>query len=144
MLPPTSHANLYAVLVAAALHAAPGFAQSGSAEVVPPKSDPIQQNQQETDEAEAATEPDSPKALTIADYPGWSRVTSVELAPGGRHLTYAYRANDSTSWLFIANANGEVIHEAENGRRPQFSEKGRYVGYIVSPTAEEARRLRKK
>jgi dipeptidyl aminopeptidase/acylaminoacyl peptidase len=73
------------------------------------------------------------KTLSLEDYPRWSRVTDVQLAPDGRWMSYGYSPNEGDGTLYIKDLDGTTIHTIARGSTPVFSEDSHWVAYTLNP-----------
>ena len=126
----TRHAKS-AALVAALLFSAVAIAAPVPTLAIGPTPGPAAP--QATDSQGASGEQ---KVLTLADYPRWSRVSTVALSADGAWMTYAYAPNEGDSTLHVRELDGDRIYEATNGSGPQFSDDSAWVGFITSPPDE--------
>jgi dipeptidyl aminopeptidase/acylaminoacyl peptidase len=77
------------------------------------------------------------RPLTLDDYPRWSRITSVALAPDGRWMSYAYAPNKGDTTLHVRDLDGTTVHTAVNGGSAAFSEDGRWAAFLTTPAGGE-------
>ncbi|MGD8331521.1 MAG: hypothetical protein PVJ49_18965, partial [Acidobacteriota bacterium] len=118
------------MFVSVAVAAPPGMQSSGSAPAAGALAPAV-----------AAQEASSEKKpLTLADYPRWSRINSVELSADGAWMSYAYDPNEGDSTLYVRELDGDRVYEATNGSGPAFSDDSRWVAFITSPPESEGGR----
>ncbi|MGH7688156.1 MAG: prolyl oligopeptidase family serine peptidase [Gemmatimonadaceae bacterium] len=97
--------------------------------------------------------PDGKQVLTLADYPGWKRITNTSISDDGGWMTYTYAPNEGDDTLFVKQLDGDKLYrvpvgEAAGGGRGgfggggggsvQFSDDSRWIGYMVNPPAQAA------
>ncbi|HUX35388.1 MAG TPA: prolyl oligopeptidase family serine peptidase [Gemmatimonadaceae bacterium] len=87
----------------------------------------------------AAPASSEPKVLNVDDYGRWKRVTSAELSPDGRWMTYAYAPNTGDDTLFVKQLDTGTLYTVPVGSAPQFSDDSKWVGYYVSPPERNGR-----
>ena len=85
---------------------------------------------------------DTKRPLTLDDYGAWNRIAEVELSADGRWLAYALQPNDGNATLLVEELDGNRSYDAVNGADPVFSNDGRHVAFLTSPSEEEADELR--
>jgi dipeptidyl aminopeptidase/acylaminoacyl peptidase len=83
------------------------------------------------------------KVLTLDDYPKWKHIQEVTIADNGEWITYGYRPNGGDVTLYIKSLETEKIYEIAVGSDPIISGDSRWAAYKVSPSKEEAKKLRK-
>jgi dipeptidyl aminopeptidase/acylaminoacyl peptidase len=93
--------------------------------------------------APAALSSQEQRPLTLDDYGAWNRITQVTLSPDGKWMAYGQQPNDGDASFFVKSLEGTTVHQATNGAGPAFSDDGRWVAFLTSPTEKEAEALRK-
>ena len=86
---------------------------------------------------------DENKVLTLDDYPQWKHITDVTISDNGDWITYGYRPNGGDVTLFIKNLDNGKIFDVAVGSDPKISSDSRWAAYKISPSKEEAKKLRK-
>lgn len=80
------------------------------------------------------------RPLTLADYDGWKRISSADISPDGRWVTYAYAPNEGDDTLFVKALDTNTIHTIPTGSQPSFSADSRWVAFRVNPNPGRAGR----
>jgi len=83
------------------------------------------------------------KVLTLDDYPLWKHISSVTISDNGEWVTYGYRPNGGDVILYIKSLENGKIYEVAVGSDPKISGDSRWAAYKISPSEEEAKKLRK-
>ena len=83
------------------------------------------------------------RPLTLDDYGPWSRIQQAVLSPDGGWMSWVQRPNDGDATLFVKQIDGATVHQGVNGSGAAFSDDGRWVAFLTSPTEKEAEQLRK-
>ena len=83
------------------------------------------------------------RVLTLDDYPKWKHIQEVTIADIGDWITYGYRPNGGDVTLYIKNLDNGKIYDVAVGSDPKISEDSRWAAYKISPSKEEAEKLRK-
>ncbi len=83
------------------------------------------------------------KILTLDDYPQWKHIQEVTISDNGDWITYGYRPNGGDVTLYIKNLDNEKIYDIAVGSVPKISSDSRWAAYKISPSKEEAKKLRK-
>ncbi len=73
------------------------------------------------------------RALTLADYGKWNRITTTALSPDGGWLAFAYQPNDGDATLHINSLGTDTRYSVPVGSAPVFSFDAKFAGYFVSP-----------
>ncbi|KPK95588.1 hypothetical protein AMJ80_04735 [bacterium SM23_31] len=89
-----------------------------------------------------AQENNGKKALTFDDYARWRSVTSTSISDDGNWITFGYSRREADDTLYVRNLENDKLHVIPLASRPQFSDDGKWVAYIVSLPAKEAEKLR--
>ena len=85
-----------------------------------------------------AAQETTPRPLTLEDYGEWSRITQVELSGDGLWMAYAHQPNDGDATFFVRELDGDIEYEATNGSGALFSNDGRWVAFLTSPSEDDA------
>ena len=83
------------------------------------------------------------KILTLDDYPEWKHIQEVTISDNGDWITYGYRPNGGDVTLYIKNLDDGKIYDVAVGSGPKISKDSRWAAYKISPSKEEAKKLRK-
>jgi Tol biopolymer transport system component len=83
------------------------------------------------------------KALTIKDYPKWSRIVTPTLSNDGKWFAYAHRPNGGDDTLIIKNLDADKQYKIKFAQTPRFSEDSKWVTYTTKPSKEEDKKLKK-
>lgn len=83
------------------------------------------------------------KALTIKDYPKWSRIVSPTISNDGNWFAYAHRPNGGDDTLIIKNLTAAKQYKVKVALAPKFSEDSKWVSYTTKPSKEEDKKLKK-
>ncbi len=89
--------------------------------------------------ADSVRNDSGPKILNVGDYGRWKRITSADLSPDGRWMTYAYAPNDGDDTLFVKRLDADTLYTIPRGSAPSFSDDSHWVGYYVSPPERAGR-----
>ena len=85
----------------------------------------------------SASRGDPKKALTLADYGRWNRITQTAISPDGKWMSYAYQPNDGDVTLYVKELDGSKVYTIAAGRAAR-----RRVAEAVAGSAEAARQRR--
>jgi dipeptidyl aminopeptidase/acylaminoacyl peptidase len=83
-----------------------------------------------------------PKALTLAEYGRWRTIRDAALSDDGRWISFTFSHPFADDTLYVKNRASGEEHMIPRGGRPQFSDDGHWVAYIVATGYEEAEKLR--
>jgi len=83
------------------------------------------------------------KVLTLDDYPLWKHITGVTISDNGDWITYGYQPNGSDVTLYIKSLENEKIYDIAVGSGPKISSDSHWAAYKISPSKDEAKKLRK-
>ena len=83
------------------------------------------------------------KILTLDDYPQWKHINSATISDSGDWVTYGYRPNGGDVTLYIKSLETQKIYEVQVGSAPIISGDSRWAAYKISPSKDEAKKLRK-
>ncbi len=83
------------------------------------------------------------KNLTIKDYSKWSRIVTPTLSNDGIWFAFGLRPNGGDDSLFIKNIDTRVQRKIKFATAPSFSENSKWVSFLVKPTQEEEKKLKK-
>ena len=83
------------------------------------------------------------KVLTLDDYPQWKHIQEVTISDEGDWITYGLRPNGGDVTLYIKSLESDKVYEIAVGSDPEISSDSRWAAYKISPTKEEAKKLRK-
>jgi dienelactone hydrolase len=83
------------------------------------------------------------KVLTLDDYPQWKHIQEVTISDNGDWISYGFRPNGGDVTLYIKSLTSDKIYDIPVGSGPQISSDSRWAAYKVSPSKEEAKKLRK-
>lgn len=83
------------------------------------------------------------KKLSIKDYALWSRLVTPTLSHNGAWFAYGLRPNGGDDSLFIKNLNTEAQRKIKFASNPTFSEDSKWISFLVKPSQEEEKKLRK-
>ncbi|HUF49766.1 MAG TPA: prolyl oligopeptidase family serine peptidase [Longimicrobiales bacterium] len=128
MSPRTAFAQ--AILFAAVLASPGAFAQTQTAQSAPAAII-----------APAATA--EPKALGIDEFERWRTITSVTLSDDGQWATFNYQRRKTDDTLHVRDLSGTREILIARASRPQFSDDGAWLAYLVTPTQTEVDKLEK-
>ena len=95
-----------------------------------------QENLESADRVEAQ----GPKALSLDDYPAWSRVNQVALSSDGTWMVFAYAPNEGDARTFLMDLrrlDEEPVELGLNGTGPVFSDDSRWLAFITAPGQDE-------
>ncbi len=99
--------------------------------------------QQQGHAVAAKPDPDSKRALPIADYARWRSITTPTISPDGKWVAWTYTQVRRDDELHVRQADADKETVIDGGSRPTFSDDGQWVAYYVSPpTASVAARGR--
>ncbi len=82
------------------------------------------------------------KALTVDEYGRWRSIRDAALSEDGRWMSFTFSHQYADDTLYVKNLASGTEHMIPRGGRPQFSEDGKWVAYIVATGYEEAEKLR--
>jgi dipeptidyl aminopeptidase/acylaminoacyl peptidase len=86
------------------------------------------------------------KVLQLEDYSKWKRIVSTKISPNGAWFTYGLRPNGGDDTLFVkktTSATTEFKYKIPYGSAPSFSNDSKWVVYLVSPSKEASKKLKK-
>jgi hypothetical protein len=83
------------------------------------------------------------RALALADYGRWSRITGSALSNDGRWLAWTTTPNDGDPVVHVRRLDDTLTYRLSVGASPEFADDGRWLAALVQPTEKEAERLRK-
>lgn len=83
------------------------------------------------------------KVLTLDDYPEWKHIEDATIADNRDWITFGYRPNGGEVTLNIKNLNNGKIYDIAVGSDSAISGDSRWAAYVVNPSKEEAKKLRK-
>lgn len=83
------------------------------------------------------------KELTLDDYSKWKHIQEVTISDRGDWITYGFRPNGGDTTLYIKDLNNGKIYDIAVGSDPRISSDSRWAAYKISPSKEEAKKLRK-
>ena len=83
------------------------------------------------------------KALSIDDYAKWRTVGGTLISAKGDWTAFSYRQRETDEELHIQQLDGDKKYEVKRGSSPSISNDSRWAGYYLSPSVEEAEKLRK-
>jgi dipeptidyl aminopeptidase/acylaminoacyl peptidase len=85
----------------------------------------------------------APKALSIDEFERWRTVRSVSISDDGRWATFAYERRRTDDTLFVRQLDTGRTLTIPRGTRPELSDDGRWVAYLVRPPQKEVEKLEK-
>ncbi|NOT75020.1 MAG: S9 family peptidase [Cyclobacteriaceae bacterium] len=91
----------------------------------------------------AATAFSQQKPLTIKDYAKWSRVVDPVISNDGKWFAYSHRVNGGNDTLIIKNLESDKIYKVKFAASPAFSENSKWVSFVIKPSREEDKKLKK-
>ncbi len=97
--------------------------------------------------------PAAKRALQLADYGKWARITSSSISPDGKWVAYVTTPNDGDATLIVKQPDGDKSYTINlgtapavaavgggggglgggGGNAPQFSDNSHYLAYFVNP-----------
>mgnify|MGYP001942321943 CR=1 FL=1 len=86
------------------------------------------------------------KVLQLEDYEKWSRIVSTQLSPNGEWFTYGLRPNGGDDTLYIKKttaATEAFEFKVPYGSSPSFSNDSKWAVFLISPSDDEQKKLRK-
>jgi len=78
-------------------------------------------------------DPDTKKALQVADYARWRSIASPAISPDGKWVAWSYTQVRRDEELHIKQADGDIDVVVSGGTRPSFSDDAQWVAYYVAP-----------
>src|SRR5687767_15304309 len=81
----------------------------------------------------------TPKALELADYAKFKRITGAAISNDGKWMHYTVTPNDGDATLFVKSLDTDKVYDVPRGANPAFSEDGRWIGYFIAPPQAEGR-----
>ncbi|HXT16417.1 MAG TPA: prolyl oligopeptidase family serine peptidase [Gemmatimonadaceae bacterium] len=85
-------------------------------------------------------DPDTKKALPVADYARWRTIATPVISSDGNWVAWSYAQVRRDDQLHVKQVDGNREIVVEGGTRPMFSDDARWVAYYVSPPAAPAGR----
>ena len=83
------------------------------------------------------------KVLTLDDYPLWKHIAGVTISDNWDWITYGYQPNGGDVTLYIKSLENEKIYDIAVGSDPKISSDSHWAAYKISPSKDEAKKLRK-
>lgn len=83
------------------------------------------------------------KPLTIKDYSKWSRIADQTISNDGKWFAYTMRPNGGNDTLVVKNIDTDKVYKVKFAASPYFSENGKWVSFVIKPSKEEEKKLKK-
>jgi len=83
------------------------------------------------------------KTLSIKDYDKWSRIFGANISNDGKWMSYTLRPNGGNDTLLIQSLDSDKLYKIKYASNASFSENSAWVSYLVRPSKEEEKKLRK-
>ncbi|HMP98974.1 MAG TPA: prolyl oligopeptidase family serine peptidase, partial [Cyclobacteriaceae bacterium] len=83
------------------------------------------------------------KALSVKDYGRWSRIMGTNISNDGKWMHYTLRPNGGDDTLFIQNLDADKFYKINYASSASFSENSQWASYLIRPSKEEEKKLRK-
>jgi dipeptidyl aminopeptidase/acylaminoacyl peptidase len=97
-----------------------------------------------TAQAQAPAQAPSSKIPVGYDaYDSWRSIQGTVLSRDGASIAYALVPQDGDGELVVRNLRTGVEHRHPRGKDPKFTADGRFVGFTVAPSKEEADKAKK-
>ena len=91
----------------------------------------------------AAWAQEGKKALSLEDYPGWSRIVGADISDDGQWASFAYRPNEGEDTLHIKQMRGNGMHTIPLAASATFSPDNQWAAYMISLPKDERERLQR-
>ncbi|MEM7473993.1 MAG: hypothetical protein AAF483_03315, partial [Planctomycetota bacterium] len=89
-----------------------------------------------------AADPESKRQLEHTDYDSWNSISSSQLSPDGKWLSYSISPAKGDGTLFIREINSTKEFTIPRGRSARFSFDSHHAVYVVSPDSELVKKLK--